>query len=257
MLKNSFIVLPKVKHKKEQNIWQQNILDWNDFCDAKKVKGFSAVNKERADKHLKYAGIAARESDAKELARIFPNNEHWRLYDEFRDEAVFLDIETAGYYGSITVIGLYDGDETKTFVRGYNLDKKLFERELRKHKMVITFNGSSFDLPVIKRFFRTVVRVPHVDLRFVCQKIGLVGGLKSIEKQLGIKREEEVEGISGEDAAILWELFKTTRNPEHLKLLVKYNEEDIINLKPLADYAVRELWRRTFYHSRAQSFARE
>ncbi len=252
MLRNTFLFLPKVKATTEQNIWQQGIADWNAFVEAKKVKGFSAARKEAAHHKIHEFKTELWNENLNYLAKSIPQSEHWRLYDTFRDEAVFLDIETAGYYGSITVVGLYDGNETKTFIRGYNLDRSLLEKELQKYKLIVTFNGGSFDLPVIERFFGLRMHKPHVDLRHVCAKIGLTGGLKAIEKQRGIKRAEDVEGVSGSDAVYLWEQFKATKDTDYLNLLVKYNEEDIVNLKPLADHAVRELWKRTFINRSSQ-----
>jgi hypothetical protein len=84
--------------------------------------------------------------------------------------------------------------------------------------------------------------VPHVDLRFVCQKAGVTGGLKAIEKQFGIKRRPEVEGICGEDAVYLWEMWKSTGDNDYLNKLVIYNEEDILNLRPLAEKIIPLLW---------------
>lgn len=246
MLRNTFLFLPKVGLTTEQRIWQQGISDWNAFLEAKKVRGFSAARKESAHRKILEFKSELWNENLNYLAKSVPSSEHWRLYDTFRDEAVFLDIETNGYYGSITVIGLYDGNETKTFIRGYNLDRALLEKELQKHKLIVTFNGSSFDLPVIKRYFGLRVHKPHVDLRHVCARVGLTGGLKSIEKQVGIKRAEEVEGVSGSDAVYLWEQFKATKDTDYLNLLVKYNEEDVVNLRPLADRAIKELWGRTF-----------
>jgi hypothetical protein len=246
MLRNTFLFLPKVRLTSEQNIWQQGISDWNAFIEARKIKGFSPARKEIAHKKIHEFKNELWNENLNYLAKSIPLSEQWRLYDTFRDEAVFLDIETNGYYGGITVIGLYDGTDTKTFIRGYNLDKSLLERELQKHKLIVTFNGSSFDLPVIERFFGLRVHKPHIDLRHVCSRIGLTGGLKEIEKQRGVKRAEEVQGVSGSDAVYLWEQFRATKDTDYLNLLIKYNEEDIVNLKPLADYAVRELWRRTF-----------
>ncbi len=246
MLRNTFLFLPKVRLATEKSIWSQGIADWNCFVEAKSIKGFSAERKENANSKIREFKNELWNENLNYLSKNLPLSEQWRLYDQFRDEAVYLDIETAGYYGSITVVGLYDGNETKTFIRGYNLDRTLIEKELQKYKMIVTFNGSSFDLPVIERYFGLRLHKPHVDLRHVCSRIGLSGGLKIIEKQLCISREKEVEGISGSDAVYLWEQFKATKNADFLNKLIKYNEEDIVNLKPLADYAVRELWARTF-----------
>ena len=250
MLRNTFLFLPKVRAATEQRIWSQGIPDWQAFVEAKKVAGFSPERKEQANAKIHEFKAELWNENLNYLSKSLPLSEQWRLYDNFRDEAVFLDIETNGYYGSITVIGLYDGNETKTFVRGYNLDRALIEKELQKSKMIVTFNGSSFDLPVIEKFFGFQIHKPHVDLRHVCARIGLNGGLKAIEKVRGIKRAEEVEGISGSDAVYLWEQFKSTKDTDYLNKLIKYNEEDIINLKPLADYAVRELWARTFINGK-------
>ena len=56
---------------------------------------------------------------------MIPQSEHWRLYDWFREQAVFLDIETTGLGrdSSITVVGLSDGYETKTMIKGINLKR--------------------------------------------------------------------------------------------------------------------------------------
>jgi len=170
----------------------------------------------------------------------------WRLYNQFREDAVFLDIETSGFYGDITIIGMYDGQDTKTMVRGHNLDKELLKKALSQYKLIITFNGASFDLPVIRRYFGDVVpAIPHIDLRHVCSKLDLHGGLKKIEKTLGIRRAEEVEGITGEDAVYLWQQYKATGKQGYLETLVKYNEEDIVNLLPIADTTIARLWEQT------------
>jgi hypothetical protein len=63
----------------------------------------------------------------------------------------------------------------------------------------------------------------------------LSGGLKNIEKKLGLKRAEEIEDIDGFEAVRLWKRYKKG-DLEALELLKKYNEEDIINLKFLIEW---------------------
>ncbi len=246
MLRNSFIFLDRVSHTREALIWQQNIREWNDFLAAASVKGFSPAAKERANAEIAAFKQAFLEDNLSFLAETMPPQEHWRLYDEYKSEAVFLDIETAQEYGGITVVGLFDGEQTKTFVRGINLDKKILLQELRKYKMIITYNGSSFDLPVITKYFQINPNIPHIDLRGVCSRVGLVGGLKSIEKQLSIKRPESIKHVTGHDAAALWRCWKATGDRDFLDMLVTYNEEDIINLKPIAEVAIKRLWNKIF-----------
>ncbi len=227
---------------KESAIWHQGITDWNEFIASSKVKGFSRTTKEQADEKIRQVKRLFYNDEIELLAEVLPNKEHWRLYDDFKSETVFLDIETEGEYGNITVVGLFDGENTKTFVRGINLDRRLLQQELRKYKLVITYNGSSFDLPVMQKYFQVSPCMPHIDLRGVCSRVGLIGGLKAIEQQLGIKRPESIKYVSGNDAAELWHCWKATGDKDFLDMLVTYNEEDIVNLKPIADFAIKKLW---------------
>lgn len=242
MLSQSFVVLPNVRHRTEKKVWEQGINSWDAFLSAKKVQGLSTARKESFDWKLQEAKQRLRDQDAVFFAEKIRFADQWRLYNEFKDEAVYLDIETNGFYSGITVIGMSDGIDANSFVRGFNLDRALIAKELEKYKLIVTFNGASFDLPVIERFFNISPTVPHIDLRFVCQKVGYTGGLKSIEKQLNIKRRPEVEGISGGDAVYLWEMWKSTGDKDYLNKLVWYNEEDILNLRPLAEKMIPELW---------------
>ena len=245
MIRQSFIFLDKVGLKTERKIWRQGIEDWDLFVGSRAIRGFSSARKDHLTKHIKEAKKELYDLNSAYFARTLPKSETWRLYEFFREDAVFLDIETAHYYGYITLIGLYDGHDTKMMVNGINLHKDTIKKELSRYKIIVTFNGSSFDLPIIEKYFQGVIPyIPHIDLRHVCSRIGLNGGLKSIEKQLNIKRLPELRHVTGEDAAELWRTFRATGDRYYLDLLIKYNEEDIINLKPIADFTVKELWKR-------------
>ncbi|HEX5691133.1 MAG TPA: ribonuclease H-like domain-containing protein, partial [Roseiflexaceae bacterium] len=107
-----------------------------------------------------------------------------------------MDIETA-FDGSITVIGIYRPDwGTIQLVGGGVRDVPLYSA-LDGVDTVVTFNGSSFDLPIIrKRLYADLKRdFEHCDLLYVCRRRGLRGGLKRVEAMLGIGRE--TAGISG------------------------------------------------------------
>ena len=223
--------------KSEIKLWMHGIKSWNDFVNKKEISGIGSKAKYFYDRFLIKAKDELDNDNHQFFARYLPSKEAWRAYPHFKDSICYLDIETSGYYGDITVIGMYDGFETKIMVKGFNLFKPLLIDELRKYKIIVTFNGSSFDMPVIKRCFGDIFcEHLHIDLRHACSQIGLTGGLKKIEKVLGIEREEEVEGINGGDAVYLWQMWKATGNRKYIDLLVKYNEEDVINLKPLMEY---------------------
>jgi uncharacterized protein len=243
MITESFIFLPKVSHITERKIWRQDVFDWDSFLSRKSIFGFNNYRKEVFDKEISRAKSALKNENFSFFNSVLPKKEHFRLYNKLKDNVVFLDIETSGYYGDPTVIGLYDGYDTKTFVRGFNFDRKSFLNELAKYKAVITFNGLCFDMPVLEKYFGFKWTRPHIDLRFVCSRLGYGGGLKNIEKIFGIKRDDGVEGMSGEDAVLLWREWRKKGDRSALDKIVAYNEEDIINLKPLADKVIPLLWK--------------
>jgi uncharacterized protein YprB with RNaseH-like and TPR domain len=101
----------------------------------------------------------------------------------------------------------------------------------------VTFNGTQFDLPVLRAYFMDLVLPPlHVDLRFLLARLGYKGGLKKIEPRFGIHRPNEVNGMDGYMAVILWQRYQRGDRTS-LDLLLKYNREDVINLEVLMEQA--------------------
>jgi len=166
----------------------------------------------------------------------------WRLFDRFKDRAVYLDIETSGLQrgvDEITVIGLYDGKKVKTFVNGINLAE--FELEIATYGLVITFNGSQFDLPFIRRQFPNIsLPAAHIDLRFFLKRLGYSGGLKAIEKSFGLSRDSAIDGIDGYEAVLLWRAYQWG-DESALDRLIQYNTADIVHLKPLMERGYQEM----------------
>jgi uncharacterized protein YprB with RNaseH-like and TPR domain len=176
-----------------------------------------------------------------------PPRELWRAFPEFRDSIAYLDIETTGlspYGDDITVIGLYDGNDVHTFVQGINL--RDFKEAVQQYKLLVTYNGAGFDLRFIEEQFSGIdLDQIHIDLRFPLYRIGLKGGLKAIERNVGISRAEETEGLDGFDAVRLWREYERG-NQESLDLLIAYNREDIVNLETLMRIAYATLRRSCF-----------
>jgi uncharacterized protein YprB with RNaseH-like and TPR domain len=246
MIKNSFIFLPKIRSAKEKSIWAQGIKDWDEFIAKDRIKGISSRIKQEYSRLLAEAKKALYEDDSSYFCDTLPTTETWRLYDFFMDEAIFLDIETSSATSQnsyLTVIGLFDGIDTKTMIRDVNLDTAALKRELAKYRLIITFNGSTFDIPYLnKKFPGLIPDVPFIDLRHLCSRVGLKGGLKDIERQLGIARPNIIiERMYGGDPFKLWRMFKGSGDDYYLKLLVEYNEEDVINLKKITEHSIMKL----------------
>jgi uncharacterized protein len=242
LLENTFIHISGIGPKTEQLLWNRGIRTWQDFLDLKKP-AFSlerdAVIRQELELSIK------NRNNLSYFVKSFPPSDLWRIYETFQNQAVFLDIETSGGYqgmDEITVVGLYDGRTVQTFINGRNLDD--FEQALASFSLVITFNGSCFDLPCLRRWFRHIELPPaHIDLRFVLRKLGLRGGLKSIEEQLGLIRDPAVKGLNGFDAVLLWKNYQWG-DESALERLILYNTMDIVQLKPLMELGVREMKKR-------------
>ncbi len=163
----------------------------------------------------------------------------WKLYLRFPQETLFLDIETEGLSkerNDITLIGIYKLGKYYPFVKGKNLDKSL--RLLSITPIWVTFGGENFDLPFLKKTF-PFLEYPkvHLDLFFLTRKVGLKGGLKKIEKALGIARE--TDGMNGYDAVKLWQRWVIEKDRQALKKLILYNKEDVVNLKIILDILIK------------------
>lgn len=237
MIRRTFLILPSIGCKTEARLWRKGIADWNDFISTGHIEGLSDARKGMMDGHLERADRFLERGVTEYFCQILPTVEHWRMFDRFEDDCAYLDIETDGQYANanVTVVGIHRGGKTTTLVRDEDLNAANLAKALEGAKMLVTFNGSSFDLPILHYHYPMAVpRLPHYDLRHACRRVGLTGGLKRIEKEVGIARPREVEFVTGEEAVYLWRAWQRKGSKNALKLLKTYNQEDTENLVPLA-----------------------
>jgi hypothetical protein len=249
MLQNSFVLLDGIGRQREASLWRQGITTWEGFIEGPRPRGISDEKKKAMDAELICARQKLEERDSPYFAARMSRRELWRCLGEFGRSVAFLDIETTGIspWSPITLVGVYDGSRTHTLIRGRDLNSQNLKAILGSVDMMVTFNGASFDIPMIEsQFPGTLPRVPHVDLKHPLRRLGLVGGLKKIERELYIQRDRRVEYMTGEDAVYLWRLWEKHGKRNALDLLVEYNTEDCRNLKTLADHAYRSLKKQTF-----------
>jgi hypothetical protein len=83
--------------------------------------------------------------------------------------------------------------------------------------------------------------MPHYDLRFGCRKVGYTGGLKYIEKTLGMDRPYDINDVDGEEAVRLWKLWERKRDKDALDRLIKYNRADTVNLETISEIIYKKL----------------
>lgn len=151
----------------------------------------------------------------------------------------YLDIETTGLsprYHDLTVIGLsVEFDGTHDFIQlvGDEINAHRLMNMVRDVDIVYTYNGSRFDLPFIRARLGVAIQdyCGHEDLMYACWARNLRGGLKSVERQVGIIRE--LPDIDGWAAVQLWHDYIRKGCRVSLDTLLKYNKEDVLNLKKL------------------------
>ena len=244
MLDSTFQIARGVGTQLEQRIWLAGIACWSEYASASALRLSPRVDGALRDA-IETAVDAFAAGDADRLAALLPTREHWRLFETFGQDAAYLDIETSddvvGFAG-ISAIGILDRHGPRLFLAGRNLAD--FPEATRAWSMLVTFNGLSFDVPLLRRAFPDW-RPPgcHVDLRHVLKQLGHAGGLKAIERRLtrlNLGRPDHLKGLEGWDAG--W-LYRRGRDGdrEALRRFAEYNLYDTINLRTLMAYAYNEL----------------
>lgn len=236
MIKHTFVHLPGVGLKTEAQLWRQGLATWDDLLELRRLEGLGAARLALFQTLLRES--LQRLDQPAYFAACLPGGEHWRLFRHFRARTAYLDIETSGAGWpdqAVTVVGLYDGRTLQQFVLGQNLRE--FPAALADVDVLVTFNGSQFDVPVLRASFPDLpIPALHLDLRFILARLGHKGGLKSIEPRFGILRPPEVAAMDGYDAVLLWERWQRGDRRAR-ELLLEYNREDVLNLEILMERA--------------------
>jgi hypothetical protein len=229
MLEQTFCHIQGIGRSGERKLWQRGIRSWSDLLARP-----GAVP--RVSEHVVVSAleqsIEALPGDPRFFTNRLKHDDRWRLFPHFRDRVGYIDIETTGLGTEceITTIALYDGERVRTYVNGTNLDD--FVDDVGTIELFVSYNGLSFDIPVIEHFFRIELDQAHIDLRYVLSRMGIRGGLKQCEKHLGINRGT-LDGIDGSFAVRLWREYQRSGSGPALETLLAYNIEDTVNLERL------------------------
>ncbi|MEE9233709.1 MAG: ribonuclease H-like domain-containing protein [Nitrospirales bacterium] len=238
MIQSTFIFLNGIGESTERLLWETGISSWDAFLESPKISCLAPSRKSQYDVELRKAKQQWLMHNSRFFAQTLKARDHWRLYPHFRPNTAFLDIETTGQpfpKGDLTVVGIYGKGRMTSLVQGDTLTEHRLQEELASYDLLVTFFGSGFDLPFLKaKYPHLVLDQPHIDLCFAARRLGLKGGLKSIEIAIGCYRPASLAGLTGLDAVRLWEEWQHGQTASG-KLLIDYNEADCRNLEPLAD----------------------
>jgi uncharacterized protein len=232
LLRNTFCHIPGIGERSERSLWSRGILCWEDVINTHSIP-LSKKRHQLLKSQIQESIAHLEDSNPKYFISSLPSSDCWRLLPDFRNSTAYLDIETTGLGGPgdyITTIALYDGKSISTYVRGRNLDN--FRADVAKYKVIVTYNGKCFDIPFIENDLGIKMNQAHIDLRYVLRSLGYTGGLKACEEKLGLDREE-LEGVDGLFAVLLWNDFKAEKNERALETLLAYNVVDTVNLETL------------------------
>ncbi len=162
------------------------------------------------------------------------------------DDIVVLDLETAGFWSSpvfVSALLLVDGGRLSTLqfvTRDYTEEEAVLRATLdalRSRRLLLTFNGKSFDLPflvqrsIYHRFAFDVAELTHLDLLHPARRAyrGFFSDcrLQTLERMLlGIRRTGDIE--SREIPAVFHE-FARTGQIERVKDVLHHNRIDVIS----------------------------
>jgi hypothetical protein len=236
-IENSYIPVEGVGERTEQSLWEAGATHWEDF--EPDLAGETIG--QRIEAFIEAAKPRLEAKDAGYFASAFPRQEHWRLYENFRSDTLFLDIETTGLdqqRNSVTTVSVHRDGQTQTFVQGRDLTADRVQALFDEASLLATFNGVQFDVPFLEAELGIDADLPHLDLMYLGRRLGLTGGLKAVEREVGIERDRP--DISGREAVRLWREYERGDSAA-LDTLIAYNREDTVNLETLLDVLTTQL----------------
>jgi uncharacterized protein len=222
---------------RERQLWFAGVRSWSELPPSGDLLSPRLDGKLRQGVALSTERL--RQRDLEFFARALPQTEHWRLLPQVIDDAAFLDIEAAG--DRVTVAGVLDREGLFT----WRSDLAGFRERARSWRALVTFNGTAFDLPILRRVLPGwEPPAVHVDLRHVYQRLREKGGLKELEIRAGFFRPPHLASLCGSDAVALWQA-QVAGDPAALRRLVEYNLYDVFHLRPLAELGYNRMLART------------
>lgn len=243
-VENCFLGANGVGETIERRLWAQGVTHWDEFHTA--CDGIGSTRAERIGRFIDEGYRALDQGNVTYFDERFPSGTQWRLYESFREDACFFDIETTGlshHSSVVTTVTVHQHGRTRTLVRGDDLTAENLEAIFDDAGLLVTFNGARFDIPFLEQHFDVDLDHPHIDLLPTCRKLDLTGGLTAVEQSLGIDRD--LPDVDGREAVRLW--YEHERGVDGaLDRLIAYNREDTENMVQVLDETVRRLDERLF-----------
>ncbi len=239
MIERTFCHLPKIGKKTEMRLWNDGIENqyqlFENLNQLYKGKRLSEMKRELAKSitHFEKDNLLF-------FYERLPRDELFRLAIGRMDQISFLDIETTGLAcpprcKTTTISVVQNGKLYQAHNR--NGIKRIVKDILEKSPILCTYYGEVFDVPFLRKDFKSKLKIAHIDLCFWLRRLGYTGGLKGVQKQfkdIPLRKSQDLDGF---DAVILWEMYRKG-NTKALESLLTYNAEDTTVLCHLLEKAI-------------------
>ena len=228
---------PGIGPARLEKLREAGILSWTDVLEhAERIPNShrKALEEERGR-----CLVALEAANIRYFVDHFMPHDRWRILSHFLEQASYFDIETAGLENGapITVIVCWHRGELFSFVEHENLDE--FLDLLDDMTLLVSFNGSSFDVPrILDAFHIPDLPCPHLDLRWSCYHRGFRGGLKDIAERMSITRPEDLQNADGAEAIQLWNAWMLSQDQDARQRLLRYCAADVLLLVMIAHQIV-------------------
>ena len=168
------------------------------------------------------------------------------------EKICFMDIETTGLskkYHQIYLIGILTYDyETRLWQLTQLFSESSIEEELilkefiikiRNYKYLITYNGDNFDIPFVNEKLRKYnmkeIELESIDLyKFLRKNKDFINfpnlKLKTVEKELGIYREDTFTGL---ECIEFYKNYLVTKSDNFFNYIVQHNRDDLYSMPKL------------------------
>lgn len=231
-IKQTFLHVPGIGPKTDAKLREQGLHDWRSVLQCQEKLPLGDCTAQALRQALTRGLEALSQEDIAYFINCFPIKEQWRILAAYFDHLSYFDIETSGlsYDAYVTCVVCYHQGELHRFVYNENIDD--FLDLLEDVKLLVSFNGSSFDIPQLLRTWHIPeFPCPHIDLRWQCYHHQLDGGLKQIEPALGIHRPYDLQDVDGAEAVWLWYQWHHSHDSEARAKLLRYCAADVLTLQ--------------------------
>jgi len=268
----TFAFVRGISTRIETALWTSGVLDHRCFIEHfnEQERQDSVIARDQVVRVRQALNLDAKMSEAERWSAT-PARHRWRLLERWASQSTALDFE-CDRTGAPTVMGVAQDEEQFTayvdeevvrwwlagaaeqlpgrwtqtgpssgLLDGLPVRLASFDQapaELDLHGLILVFGGRKFDVAMLRKVFDAhPIPERYADLLDVSRQGKYRGGLKAVERSLGIRRATRIADLRGRDAISLWDRVSSGGDQAYWAFadLIAYNRADTVNLFLLRD----------------------